>query len=143
VPPLACNEGPRSRFPNRLAFNAALVWLDQWARNDIAPPRAELIQVVDGQPVLDEHGNVTGGLRSPYVDVPTSTWNGNSTGESFCRIAGHELPFSGEKLQQLYPTHSAYVSAVIANVNELVSQGFLLAEDGAQVIREAQRADVP
>lgn len=143
VPPLACNEGPRSRFPNRLAFNAALVWLDQWARNDIAPPRAELIQVVDGQPVLDEHGNVTGGLRSPYVDVPTSTWNGNSTGESFCRIAGHEIPFSGEKLQQLYPTHSAYVSAVIANVNELVSQGFLLAEDGAQVIREAQRADIP
>ena len=143
VPPLACNEGPRSRFPNRLAFNAALVWLDQWARNDIAPPRAELIQVVDGQPVLDEHGNVIGGLRSPYVDVPTSTWNGNSTGESFCRIAGHEIPFSGEKLSELYPTHSDYMSAVIANVSELVSLGFLLGEDGAEIIREAQHADVP
>lgn len=143
VPPLACNEGPRSRFPNRLGFNAALVWLDQWARNDIAPPRADLIQVIDGQPVLDEHGNVIGGLRSPYVDVPTSTWNGNSTGESFCRIAGHEIPFSPEKLKQLYPTHSAYVSAVSANVSELVSAGFLLDEDGAEIIQEARDTDVP
>jgi hypothetical protein len=143
VPPLACNEGPRSRFPNRLGFNAALVWLDQWARNDIAPPRAELIQVVDGKPVLDEHRNVIGGLRSPYVDVPTSTWNGNSTGESFCRIAGHEIPFSQEKLKNIYPTHDAYVSAVITNVTELVSEGFLLDEDGAEIIREAQQADVP
>lgn len=143
VPPLACNEGPRSRFPNRLGFNAALVWLDQWSRNDIAPPRADLIQVVDGKPVLDEHANVMGGLRSPYVDVPTSTWNGNSTGESFCRIAGHEIPFSPEKLKALYPTHSAYVNAVSANVSELVSQGFLLEADGAEVIRQAQQANVP
>lgn len=143
VPPLACNEGPRSRFPNKLAFNAALVWLDQWARNDIAPPRAELIQVVDGEPVLDQHGNVIGGLRSPYVDVPTSTWNGNSTGESFCRIAGHEIPFSQEKLTELYSTHSAYVSAVVANVSELVAQGFLLEEDGAEIIQEAQNAKIP
>lgn len=143
VPPLACNEGPRSRFPNKLGFNAALVWLDQWARNELAPPRAALIQVIDGQPVLDEHGNVIGGLRSPYVDVPTSTWNGNSTGESFCRIAGHEIPFSPEKLKQLYPTHSAYVNAVRANVSELVSEGFLLDADGAEIIREAQLAEVP
>ena len=143
VPPLACNEGPRSRFPNRLAFNAALVWLDQWARDDIAPPRADLIDVVDGEPVLDEHGNVVGGLRSPYVDVPTSTWNGNSTGESFCRIAGHEIPFSQEKLRRLYPSHDAYVSAVTNSVNALVEQGFLLAEDGADVIREAKRSEVP
>ncbi|MFT4886855.1 MAG: hypothetical protein ACI8V0_001077 [Pseudohongiellaceae bacterium] len=143
VPPLACNEGPRSRFPNRLAFNAALVWLDQWARNNIAPPHADLIQVVDGQPVLDEHANVIGGLRSPYVDVPTSTWNGNSTGESFCRIAGHEIPFSAEKLKALYPTHSAYVNAVSASVRELVSQGFLLEADGAEVIQEAQQTNAP
>ncbi len=30
-------------------------------------------------------------LRSPYVDVPTSTWFGNATGASFCIIAGHEV----------------------------------------------------
>ncbi len=143
VPPLACNEGPRSRFPNKLAFNVALVWLDQWARSGIAPPRADLIQVVDGQPVLDMHGNVIGGLRSPYVDVPTSTWNGNSTGESFCRIAGHEIPFSSEKLKALYPTHSDYVDAVRTSVNELVAAGFLLAADGAEVIEEALNAAIP
>ena len=77
------------------------------------------------------------------MNVPTSTWNGNSTGESFCRIAGHEIPFSAEKLKALYPTHSAYVNAVSASVNELVSSGFLLEADGAEVVREAQQADVP
>ena len=30
-------------------------------------------------PVLDEFGNVQGGLRSPYLDVPTSTWFASST----------------------------------------------------------------
>ncbi len=138
VPPLSCNEGPRSRFPNKLLFNAALVGLDQWVRHDISPPRAAVIQVEDGKAILDEHGNVIGGVRSPYVDVPASTWNGNSTGESFCRIAGHEIPFNNTKLKTLYGSHSRYVEAVTENVNELVAAGFIVKEDGEQVIQEAE-----
>ena len=68
-----------------------------------------------------EFGNVIGGLRSPYVDVPTSTWFGSSTGASFCFIAGHEVPFDQATLDELYPTHGAYVRAVIRNVGDLVS----------------------
>ena len=93
VPPMACNEGPRSRFPNGPAFNAVLRNLDIWARTGTPAPRAEPILVVDGKPVLDRFGNVIGGVRSPFVEAPTSTWFGNSTGPSFCRIAGHEVPF--------------------------------------------------
>jgi hypothetical protein len=37
VPPMECNEGPRSRFPNSVAFNAALRNLDEWVRT--APDR--------------------------------------------------------------------------------------------------------
>lgn len=139
VPPLSCNEGPRSRFPNKLLFNAALVGLDQWVRHDISPPGANVIRVENGEAILDEHGNVIGGVRSPYVDVPASTWNGNSTGESFCRIAGHEIPFDNAKLQALYGSHSVYVEAVTDNVNELVAAGFIVEEDGEQVIREAEQ----
>jgi hypothetical protein len=139
VPPLSCNEGPRSRFPNKLLFNAALVGLDQWVREGISPPKAQVIRVEDGQAILDEHGNVIGGVRSPYVDVPASTWNGNSTGESFCRIAGHEIPFDSTKLTALYGSHSGYVQAVTRSVNELVAEGFIVEEDGEQVIREAEQ----
>jgi hypothetical protein len=142
-PPLSCNEGPRSRFPNSLAFNAAFRNLDAWVRKGKAPPRVEPIQVADGKAVLDQHGNVRGGIRSPYVDVPTAQWTGTSTGASFCFIAGHEKPFDAAKLKALYPTHADYVDAVRRNVKELVAQGTLLREDGEQLVREAKRAPLP
>lgn len=142
VPPLKCNEGPRSRFPNRVFFNAALAGLDKWVRHGEAPPKAENIIVRNEQPQLDEHGNVIGGVRSPFVDVPTSTWKGNSTGASFCRIAGHEIPFKEEKLQRLYPTQGSYVQAVQKNVNKLVEKGFILEPDGQWLIEMSKKRDL-
>ena len=142
VPPMDCNEGPRSRFPSSIAFNAALYHLDRWARKGIAPPRAEPILVSDGKPVLDEFGNVRGGVRSPFVDVPTSTWSGNSTGPSFCRIAGHEKPFAAARLQQLYPTQREYVRAVTANVRKLAKEGFIMPADADRLVREAKQARI-
>ena len=82
-------------------------------------------------------GNVKGGLRSPYVDVPTSTWRGTATGASFCFIAGYEIPFDQATLQELYPTHGAYVRAVTRDVHDLVADRFLTRADGQRLIREA------
>jgi hypothetical protein len=143
VPPMNCNEGPRSRFPSDIFFDAILRNLDDWVRTDIAPPHGSPIVVVNGAPVLDRWGNVVGGLRSPYLDVPTSTWYGSSTGPSFCSIAGHEVPFSKGLLQQIYPSHQAYVKAVTKNTKYLVSQRFLTRYDGDRLIEEARAADVP
>jgi hypothetical protein len=92
---------------------------------------------------LDKFGNVTGGVRSPYVDVPTAQWTGTSTGASFCFIAGHEKPFGGAQLKELYPTHGAYVKAVRNNVAELVNARFIAREDGEKLVAEARRAKVP
>ena len=78
VPPMACNEGPRSRFPSSIHFEAAFRNFDLRVRHGVAPPHASPIAVENGAPVLDAFGNVTGGLRSPYVDVPTSRWLGSS-----------------------------------------------------------------
>ena len=139
VPPMACNEGPRSRFPSRIAYNAILQNLDLWVRKGTAPPKTEQIKVVDGKPVLDRFGNVTGGVRSPFLDVPTSTWNGNSTGESFCRIAGHEKPFDAARIAELYPKPGDYAKAVAANVTALVAARFITAADGQSLIAEARR----
>jgi hypothetical protein len=140
---MSCNEGPRSRFPNGLAFNAAFRNLDAWVRKGKSPPRVAPIEVADGKAVLDYHGNVRGGIRSPFVDVPTATWTGSSTGASFCFIAGHEIPFDKAKLKLLYPKHSNYASDVQRSVNALVREGTLLREDGAELVREARRASVP
>jgi Alpha/beta hydrolase domain len=143
VPPMDCNEGPRSRFPSHIFFDAIERNLDQWVRKGIAPPHGSPMVVQNGVGVTDQWGNVLGGLRSPYVDVPTSTWFGSSTGPSFCVIAGHEVPFSTAVLRQLYPTHNAYVRKVIAVTGSLVAQRFITGSDGAALIEEARNADVP
>jgi hypothetical protein len=143
VPPLGCNEGPRSRFPNSVPFNAVYRNLNAWVRKGTAPPHADPIHVENGKPVLDEFGNVTGGVRSPFVDVPTAQWTGNSTGESFCSIAGHETPFDAARLQSLYPTHQKYVQAVTHDVQGLIARRFITREDGAKLIEQAKREAVP
>jgi hypothetical protein len=139
VPPMDCNEGPRSRFPNWPAFNAILRNLDNWVRTGTPAPRAEPILVDDGKPVLDRFGNVVGGIRSPFVEAPTSTWFGNSTGPSFCRIAGHEVPMDRTVVKTIYPTPDEYVRAVVASASRLVVEGFLVQEDADQLIADAKR----
>jgi Alpha/beta hydrolase domain len=143
VPPASCNGVPRSRFPSRIFFDAALRNLDLWVRYGVKPPHADPIQVVNGAGVLDQFGNVVGGLRSPYLDVPTSTWFGSTAGPSFCFIAGHEEPFDAARLAQLYPTHGAYVRAVVRDTVRLVRGRYITAADGLDIIREAAGAAVP
>ncbi|MEO8025022.1 MAG: alpha/beta hydrolase domain-containing protein [Bryobacteraceae bacterium] len=135
VPPMNCNEGPRSRFPSWLAFDAMFRNLDLWVRKGIAPPRADPIEVVNGAPVLDAFGNVKGGYRSPYVDVPASKWAGNSTGASFCMIAGHETPLTPEEFRKAYPTRAAYAAAFKKSVSALTKARFIVAEDGQELVK--------
>jgi hypothetical protein len=102
--------------------------------------------VQNGAGVLDPFGNVVGGLRSPYLDVPTSTWFGSSTsstGATFCGIAGHEVPLAAAVLQKQYPTHGAYVRAVVKDTARLVAGRYITGYDGLDLIREAAQADVP
>ena len=143
VPPMDCNEGPRSRFPSRYAYNAILHNLEEWVEKGIAPPKAEQIQVENGAAVLDKFGNVTGGVRSPYIDVPVSTWFGNSTGKSFCMIAGHEAAFEKGRLKELYPSHADYVKRVREDVDRRVRERFLVRADGEEIVEEAKRAVIP
>jgi hypothetical protein len=143
VPPASCKEGPRSRFPSRIFIDAALQNIDLWSRRGVPAPPGRDILVQNGQPVLDEFGNVMGGLRSPFLDVPTSTWFASSTGASFCFIAGHEVPFDQTTLQTLYPSHGAYVSAVAHDIGQLVGDRYITRPDGQKLMRDAAQSDIP
>ncbi|MBV9505856.1 MAG: hypothetical protein JO323_12705 [Acidobacteriia bacterium] len=143
VPPMNCKEGPRSRFPSSVGFNAAWRALDDWVRKGIPAPHAEPIRAENGKPVLDEFGNLQGGVRSPFVDVPISAWFGSSTGESFCFIAGHESPIEPGQLKRLYPDHYTYERQVAEDVAKLVEQRWITPQDGDELIAEAKRAKVP
>ncbi|WP_299034539.1 alpha/beta hydrolase domain-containing protein [uncultured Pseudokineococcus sp.] len=146
VPPQGCDQGPRSRFPSDIFFNAALRNLDRWVREDVPPPHADPIVVKYGQPVLDEFGNVQGGIRSPYLEVPTSTWYGNATGASFCRIAGWEDPFDQDRLAELYDVRRGrsfdYALQVRRSARQLERAGFLTSFDADQIVQEARTTDI-
>ncbi|WP_414943237.1 alpha/beta hydrolase domain-containing protein [Amycolatopsis sp. cmx-11-32] len=143
VPAPGCDQGPRSPFPSQIFFDAALRNLDHWVTGKAIPPRAAPITVHNGTPATDRFGNVMGGLRSPYLDVPTATWSGTSTGPSFCAIAGHVTPLPAATLAQLYPTHDHYVRQVAASTARLVTARYITPADGTRLIREAIHAPVP
>jgi hypothetical protein len=141
-PALTCDQGARSRFPSPIAFNAIYHNLKDWVENGKAPPPSQNIEVADGKGVLDAHGNVKGGIRSPFLDVPTSIWNGNSTGLSFCRIAGHEIPLTPDKLAALYPSQKAYETAFRKSVDSLVKARFITRDDGETLKKHARDTKV-
>jgi hypothetical protein len=143
VPTMNCNEGPRSRFPSSVGFNAAWHNLMEWVRKGTPPPHAEPVRVENGKPILDQFGNLTGGVRSPFLDVPTAVWSGASTGQSFCFIAGNEKPFDSAQLKRLYPDHKAYERQVAANVAKLVKERWIVQEDGDEIIAAAKKASIP
>lgn len=143
LPPAACDQGPRSRYPLGMVFNAVWQNLDLWVRKGIAPPRAAPIELAGNVPVRDEFGNIKGGVRTPYLDVPTSTWSGVSTGPGFCFLVGNETPFDQARLDALYPSHGNYVGKVVRSTVDLVRDRFLTQADGFKLIVEAAQADVP
>jgi hypothetical protein len=101
-------------------------------------PRLE----VDGMPeelVLDDLGNVRGGIRTAWVDVPIATLSGlGQTGGNFCRIFGTTVPFIPETLASLYADKDAYVAAVDEATDQAVAAGFIRPADAVLITAGAQ-----
>jgi hypothetical protein len=100
VPSMTCGEPPAQPLPSHIFFDAMLRNLDLWVRYGIARPTPRRSRWRRAPAWLDQFGNVVGGLRSPYLDVPTSTWFGSTPGAGFCFIAGHEVPLDAATLQR-------------------------------------------
>jgi hypothetical protein len=108
--------------------------------------------------IKDAFGNALGGVRLPHVEVPLGVYSGyercpmpfdpvscdalaSGIGPlSF--LAGHFVPFSAETLDQLYPSHGAYVRAVRAAARRALDARWILRDDYDVYVREAARSDV-
>jgi len=142
------DAGYSNDFPLWYIFNGAIVNLDAWVRHGIAPPHAGRIQVTGaGTPnwatVLDAHGNAVGGLRTPWVDVPTQTYFPTSTPGFSCSLFGHRVPFDKATLLALYPNHGAYAIPFIAETQQVVRDRWITPEDGEAIINVAANSSVP
>lgn len=146
-----CSRPHPSTVEGWLIHRAAYAALDRWVTGSVPPPVGDGIKILkapapDGSATIarDMHGIALGGIRLPRVAVPTALNSGenqpaNAAPENaFCRLYGAHVPFEPAVLTQLYPTESAYLRDVRAVVDELVSGGFVLRDDAALLIANAQ-----
>lgn len=154
---LACDK-PVNSGPQHFIVNAAYAALNRWVTSGVRPAIAPRLQInsatgLDNEDeskyLRDGHGNVQGGIRTPFVDVPTAkiTAYGQpgsmnemaNNAQSFCFLFGTTKLFTDSELKTLYPTHDAYVTAVKVSAGDAVTKGFLLDAD-RRVIENAAKA---
>jgi hypothetical protein len=81
------------------------------------------------------------------MDVPRLRYRSNpgvqEDGTPAFGVVGTEEPLPAETLRRLYRDHADYVDKFERRLDELVAQGWLLAEDADEMRAEAEKADVP
>jgi hypothetical protein len=148
-----------SMFPKEYFKQAALGALYRWANHNVPPPKAPPISLVTPAPpvltpvsyVLDEFGNETGGLRTPFVDFPDRQWVVNDTtvtstgplGTLFCTLYGYTVPFTTDELNSLYKSHEEYVRGVAEETDRLLSERFLQPWNARTIKYNAKSAFIP
>jgi hypothetical protein len=160
--PNPCTK-PLSTFLTQAYFSVTLHHLLRWVDEGIAPPRAQRIlldrdESNDGSSMaLDAHGNPLGGIRSPYVDVPTAKYapvntaadpvianpseyvraNGLQGAQIMCRLSAYQEPFSAAQLRELYGSKREYLRKFEARLDQLEREGWSL-----PIYRDTILADV-
>jgi hypothetical protein len=140
----AINSGPQQHY----VLNAAIMHLERWVQDGSPPPEAPRLEATDAEAanlVRDENGIVLGGIRTPWVDVPTAALSGDAPGgEGFLFLFGKTLPFDEATLARLYPggadEHRARFEAA---TDEAVLDGFILEEDAEEIYALAHHGQQP
>lgn len=138
-------ERPINAGPAHWVLKAGLHGLVKWIENGSALPEAPRLSVTeDGEAFqLDELGNVLGGIRTNYVDVPVAVLSGlGQSGESFCLIYGTTALFDDTQLAELYPTEQDYIDAVTQSLQAAVDARFLLPPDAALIGQDAETSGI-
>jgi hypothetical protein len=165
LPARRINEQLSDARPDAVA-RAAYALLHRWASTGAAPPRVERFPFAaadSGAPVQelarDERGNVRGGVRTPWVEVPVaaylphstpepgycvpSPWAPMGTAEMVASMIGHAVPLPAEELRALYPARQDYLDRYEAACARLTGQGLLLEDDARLLLQEARARALP
>jgi hypothetical protein len=121
---------------------AALAGLDNWVRTGRAPSKAARLEIeAPAKPgdapklVPDAQGNAKGGIRTPWVDVPTAKLSGfGNVGGPYGFLVGTTEPFDAATLSKLYPGgKSDYLKKFDASLARAVKGGFILKADEPEI----------
>ena len=138
TPPIPLMEFPVMRY----VVDAAFANLDRWVRDGTPAPRAERVTVRNGGTpqaaiVTDEFGNALGGVRSPYLDVPTATYSASTPGPGTCGNLGHKEAFTWERLETVYGGYAKYAARFNQAVDAQVRARWLTESDGRKIKADA------
>ncbi len=132
------NSAPQHHY----VLSAALWSLDRWVRAGKEPPKAPRLKTLAGdkpgaplQLVLDANGDAEGGIRTPWMDVPTARLSGlgNSPG-AIGGLFGVTEPFDQAMLDKLYPRGRAeYLKKFDKSLESAIKAGFILPADAADI----------
>lgn len=140
---------PINRGQQVYVLRAALRHLDTWAAEGTAPPEAPRLAVDDAGAaptfVVDDVGNVEGGVRTPAVDAPVDVLSGMAPEGSsiLCLLMGSTKPLDADRLAQLYESPDDYLAAYEQATDEMIDAGFALADDRQQILAEADPTRIP
>ncbi len=128
------NAGPQQHYVSQ----AALAHLVRWGAGGEPPPNASRLDVEADKMGFhsDEKGVAAGGIRTPWVDVPTAVLSGlGQSGETFAMLFGRTVPLDEVVLTALYPEGKAeYLERFEASLDSTIAAGFILEEDRAEIL---------
>jgi hypothetical protein len=133
------NNGPQSHY----VIEAAIAHIEQWVATGKAPPHGQPFDLtptgnpkLPAVPVVDANGNIKGGIRTPWVDVPTEKLAGyGNSGSPAAFLFGVAEPFDAAQLKQLYPGGKAeYLRKFEASLNSAIADGFILPADKQEIM---------
>ena len=131
------NSGPQHHYVEC----AAIEHLDAWVAGRSAPPAAVPLDLTDdGRDfVRDELGVATGGIRTPWTDVPVAILSGTGQrGELFAFLFGTTRELAPADLARMYPGgEREYLGRFESALDAAIKAGFLLAADRAQILAVA------
>jgi len=136
--PYFINFAPQHHY----VLQAAIPALREWVRTGRAPSSAPPIQLTDSDPAeirRDERGVAVGGVRTPWVDVPTAVTTGTAAGDQMLALLfGTGEPFDPATLAELYPGGAdEYLRRFTESLDRTIAAGFLCAADRAEILQLA------
>ncbi len=132
-------NGVGSEVEWRPTADAAFHHVRGWITTGKAPPVQPTIVVQPSSPptvATDEHGNATGGVRLPELEVPLARYEINA--EQLDQ-SGRTVPFRPEEVRNLYRDQETYVAQVTDAAGRAVTEGVILPWRAAQY-REVSKA---
>jgi hypothetical protein len=130
-------------------LRAALRHLQDWVTGGSAPPLGTPLDddSSSAKPTYktDAVGNVTGGVRTPAVDAPTSRLSGIAPSDEsvICILFGSTTPLTSDQLHTVYSSKDDYTAKYAKATDAAIAAGFATPDDRDQMVKDADPSAIP